>query len=167
LERLEINSGTIFVAHSVGGYTARLYAAKYPGALSGIVMLDCSSEQQLPIIEELVKPIVPAEVWDAYLQQFDCEGGYDAAKGWAAEVVAANAKDALRHVPLTVIYGTNHGMGDEMESIWAEWQEGYAGLSDDRRVIRLEGAGHYVQVDRPQVVIEEIKAMINKVRGDD
>jgi len=31
----------------------------------------------------------------------------------------------------------------------------------------LEGAGHYVQVDRPQVVIEEIKAMINKVRGDD
>ena len=34
-------------------------------------------------------------------------------------------------------------------------------------MIKLEGAGHYVQVDQPQVVIEEIKAMINKVRGDD
>ena len=167
LERLEISSGIIFIAHSVGGYTARVYAAKYPGDVLGIVMLDCSSEQQLPIIEELVKPIMPAEVWDAYLQQFDCEGGYDAAKGWAAEVVAASTKDALRLVPLTVIYGTNHGMGDEMEATWAEWQEGYAGLSDDCKVIRLEGAGHYVQVDQPQVVIDEIKAMINKVRGGD
>lgn len=76
-------------------------------------------------------------------------------------------KDALRHVPLTVLYGTNHSMGDEMEVEWAEWQEGYAGLSDDCRVIKLEGAGHYVQVDQPQVVIDEIRAMINKVRGDD
>ena len=167
LERLEISNGIVFVAHSVGGYTARLYAAKYPGAVSGMVMLDCSSEQQLPIIEELIKPIMPAEVWDAYLQQFDCEGGCDAAKGWAAEVVAASAKDALRHVPLTVIYGTNHGMGDEIEAKWAEWQEGYVGLSDDCKVIRLEGAGHYVQVDQPQVVIDEIRAMINKVRSDD
>lgn len=167
LEKLEINSGIIFVAHSVGGYTARLYAAKYPGDVLGIVMLDCSSEQQMPVIEELVKPIMPAEVWDAYLQQFDCEGGYDAAKGWAAEVVAAGAKDALRHVPLTVIYGTNHGMGDEMEAKWAEWQEGYAGLSDDCRLIRLDGAGHYVQVDQPQAVIDEIKAMINKAQGND
>jgi len=40
-------------------------------------------------------------------------------------------------------------------------------LSDDCKVIRLEGAGHYVQVDQPQVVIDEIRAMINKVRGDD
>ena len=40
-------------------------------------------------------------------------------------------------------------------------------LSDDCKVIRLEGAKHYVQVDQPQVVIDEIRAMINKVRGDD
>jgi len=55
---------------------------------------------------------------------------------------------------------------DAMQATWRELQAELAGLSSNSRHVPVPDAGHYVQFDRPDVVIDEIGVMIQGFRTD-
>jgi pimeloyl-ACP methyl ester carboxylesterase len=51
LERASIAGPYVLVAHSLGGYTARMYATRYPDKVAGLVLVDAVTEGQWAIPE--------------------------------------------------------------------------------------------------------------------
>ncbi len=43
----------VYVGHSYGGMIARAFAATYPGETVGLVLLDASSEPEIPVYDRL------------------------------------------------------------------------------------------------------------------
>jgi pimeloyl-ACP methyl ester carboxylesterase len=48
--------------------------------------------------------------------------------------------------------------------VWMELQKDLAGLSTQGKLIRVEGAGHYIQLGRPDVVIEAVRQVVEAAR---
>jgi pimeloyl-ACP methyl ester carboxylesterase len=57
-----------------------------------------------------------------------------------------------------------HEYADEMQANWNEMQAELAALSTDSRLVPVPAASHYVQFDRPDVVVSEIRAMLEAMR---
>ncbi|MDT3427283.1 pimeloyl-ACP methyl ester carboxylesterase [Paenibacillus forsythiae] len=66
-------------------------------------------------------------------------------------------------MPLTVISATEHGTGPEMEEIWAGLQDDLAALSDYSRHVDSPATGHYVHLENPQLVIDEIVTLFARL----
>lgn len=56
---------------------------------------------------------------------------------------------------------------EAMQAAWREMQAELAELSTNARHVSVADAGHYVQFDRPDVVVGEITAMIDAIRADE
>lgn len=77
----------------------------------------------------------------------------------------------LGDVPLAVVSrgrvdGPPGAAPDDLEALaqaWGDLQADIAGLSTDAHHIVAEDAGHYVQLDRPELVIREVQAMLSRV----
>jgi pimeloyl-ACP methyl ester carboxylesterase len=48
--------------------------------------------------------------------------------------------------------------------VWMELQKELAGLSTQGKLITVEGAGHYIQLGRPDVVIEAVRQVVEDAR---
>lgn len=76
-------------------------------------------------------------------------------------VLSATAQDALEAPPAI----REHF--DDFKAAWGEMQVELAQLSTNSRHVPVPEAGHYIQFDRPDVVIDEIRAMIEAIRNDE
>ena len=61
-------------------------------------------------------------------------------------------------VPLIVLAATDHGVTPEREALWHEVQAQTAALSPRGRLQVVPGSGHFIQNDRPEVVIDAVLA---------
>jgi hypothetical protein len=53
----------------------------------------------------------------------------------------------------------------ELREKWLEFQEDLATMSTEATHKVVAGSGHYIQVDKPQIVIEEITRLINTLEN--
>lgn len=142
LEKANVKGPYIIVAHSIGGYNARLFAGTYPDEVCGILFLDCT----------------PSDKYDVFNKE---ESGYlaDLAKlepyldvvESGNQVKEITKKDTLRNVPITVITAVNSSVE-------------YLDLSDKSKLVSSDGSGHYIQIEKEQIVIDAIKDLIKTVR---
>ena len=74
-------------------------------------------------------------------------------------------KDTLRSIPIIVLTADHKGQESSVitEETWRNYQRDLATLSNYSKHIIVEDCGHYIQKDKPQVVIDAIKEMINGV----
>ncbi|MCA9300843.1 MAG: alpha/beta hydrolase, partial [Phycisphaerales bacterium] len=73
-------------------------------------------------------------------------------------VLSATAQDASQAPPAI----REHF--DEFKTAWSEMQAELAHLSTNSKHVSVPGAGHYIQFDRPDVVVAEIRSMIEAIR---
>jgi pimeloyl-ACP methyl ester carboxylesterase len=156
LVNAKIKKPYIIVAHSIGGYNARLFATTYKSEVAGIVFVDSSHEDQ----NAAILNALPPEIKDLYLGQFTAEGDYNTILTSAEEVRLSRQADALRNIPITVISATEHGLGNELETLWAGFQKDIASLSNNSAHVIAQGSTHYVYLDQPQLVIDNIVSML-------
>ena len=52
-----------------------------------------------------------------------------------------------------------------MHNLWQELQRDLARLSSNSKFVAVEDSGHFIQVDRPQVVTDAIRELVEQVRG--
>ena len=76
--------------------------------------------------------------------------------GFAPSAAAMMAGPPFPPVPLIVLVATEHNVTPELEALWQEVQARTAALSPRSRLCIVEGAGHFIQNDRPQIVIEAV-----------
>jgi pimeloyl-ACP methyl ester carboxylesterase len=76
--------------------------------------------------------------------------------GFDPSVKAMLAGPPFPPVPLIVLAATDHGDTAERERLWREVQTRIAALSPRGRLEVVDGAGHFIQNDRPEAVIDAV-----------
>lgn len=155
LKNTKVKGPYIIVAHSIGGYNARLFAGTYPNEVAGIVFVDCSHENQYDNMSQ-------EEIETRKKQLVGCpEQNLDELIISSNQVKEIRKKDSLRNIPITVLTAEDTLT---VVSSWADFQNDLASLSNNSKHAIVEGSGHMMQYDKPQVIIDAIKDMINEVR---
>lgn len=162
LEKTKVKGPYIIVAHSIGGFNARLFADSYPEEVAGIIFVDAAHEEMF----SLYKLLAPKEYENTRGEFVNPEGTFDDLLNSAAEVRKARRSDGLRNIPITVLSAENTDLNVPGTILvgWAQLQRDITTLSDNSKQITVKGSGHMIQDDNPQAIIDEIKYMINNLR---
>lgn len=57
-------------------------------------------------------------------------------------------------------------LAKDIAVVWTQMQEETKSLSTDSRRIVAKGSDHYVQLDRPELVINEVSGLVKRLRGN-
>ena len=170
-----ISGPYVLVGHSVGGLVVRLYAATYPDEVAGMVLVDATHEDYYARLQEAVGP----ELWAALLDQFAqaVEQGFLEPvdlEATVAQVRAGVSASPLRPMPLAVL---SHSRPFDApmagwpvaaeDRLWGDLQDELAALVLNSRHVVVEGSGHYIQVERPDQVIDAIRRVVAAIRHPD
>lgn len=165
----------VLCAHSFAGLFARLYAYTYPTEVVGIVLIDTTHEDRFDR-QALVLPPRSAEMIE--IQEVVVEafmGGVGALGEWMnrnntfAEV---RSKRTLADIPLTLLSEDfsefNYLAADDANKTYElerELDEDQAALVPRGAWQTVPGAGHDIQKQRPDVVIDAIHSVIAQATG--
>lgn len=137
----------VLVGHSLGGLYVQAFARAHPAEVAGVVLVDAASPEAPP---QLTTRATLEPGTAEYLEE---AGAADSAR----QTLAAGP---FPDVPLAVLAATDHG------PYFAAWeptlmrlQQDLAALSPRGTLTVVWGSGHDVQLDRPQAVIEAIRAV--------
>lgn len=195
----------VLVGHSMGGYNVRLFASRHRESTAGLVLVDSSAVDQLPLMEAALPTIgggakravagaracadpardartaeactaIAPEGFPADLAQpFVAASGLAASRTRLSEIeafiglnsaqVAAEARP-LGDLPLVVLTRGERSTNMSPEDAATEWRvwhglhEDLAKLSTLSRHRIVEGAGHYIQLDRPEAVVQAVADVV-------
>jgi pimeloyl-ACP methyl ester carboxylesterase len=149
--------GPYFVlGHSFGGAVAVPFASKYADEVSGLALLDASPTSW------------PATVCSVAAYEGGCAVMHDPTLSperldvfRAFEEVATIT--SLGDLPMTVITAarrTDPALAQSelarLDAVWAEGVDRWAGLSSSSSVVSVDDTGHNIELDQPQLVVEEV-----------
>lgn len=164
LRRLLSNAGEkgpfLFVGHSFGGINIRLYAGRYPNEVAGLLLVDSSHEGQYLRFASLMTP----EEREEYLRH---EGGGNREKvDLLASADEIRKEWSLPDVPMIVLTAADGESADNpaRRQIHHELQLALSVLLPNAQHITAEGSGHFVQQDRPDLVIGAIQSLREQVK---
>jgi pimeloyl-ACP methyl ester carboxylesterase len=199
LRAARLGAPYVFVGHSMGGYNVRLFVSRHPNDVAGVVLVDPSVENQIPVMERAAPairendrkslafvrscadPHPSAEVVMRCTRAAPpgfpphLATAYAAAHGTAffqtfrSEVESFLAVDSLEvaaerrelgAIPFIVLTRgdrSNNMPADQAATEWKLWKQMHNDLAKlsiagVNRVV--PGANHYIQLDKPNAVIE-------------
>lgn len=151
----------VLVGHSYGGYLIQLYSNLYPGDIRGLVYVDADTVQSIDAGDAKVlvaKSIKAKERPDATPAE---RASLRHARAFAATHETMRRYPVVCNVPVSVLTA---------EIVWPEapkaeregWVEGHRqlALASHGRWTVVKGAGHMLQVDRPDAVLETVKQVL-------
>ena len=170
LAAAQVSPPYVLVGHSVGGFNAQVFAGKYPDEVAGMVLVDSSHPDQISRWAGMVPPETPGEPLvlrllrhgpDATLttEHIDFRTSADQAR----EVTTIGAK------PLVVVSqspgalcppGIPVAVWEKMQPMWSELQADLLKLSESATHAVATHAGHMVQLEEPDLVIEAILSVV-------
>jgi len=159
LTKAGISGPYVLVGHSFGGLNMMLYASQHRDQVVGMVLVDSSHEDQRLRFASLMPP----EERDAYIE----------AHKWNPEQVDIVTSEAqvraagpLPDIPLIVLTAQEaEGATDDPHAqAWYEMQVDLARRVPHGRQIIVEHCSHFIQNDRPEVVIEAIRTVVEETR---
>ena len=157
----ELPTPVVLVAHSYGGLIADIVAAAHPEDIAGVVFVDAS----VPGQEERMHAILTDAQRAYFVGLVHPVPHVDLA---TSLVEAAEALPSFPRIPVTAITAKRGFTDpcderlpcDEMQATWLEIQDEFAAtLTPDARHV-LADTGHYVHVDDPHLVVNEIRALL-------
>ena len=144
----------ILVGHSLGGFYAQAFARKRPAEVAAVVLVDAASPFEPPGVFVSTVPPKPGSI----------EAAEEA--GFAPSVRAMLAGPPFPAVPLIVLAATDHGDTPEREALWRETQARTAALSPKGQLRIVDGSGHFIQIDRPQAVVDAVVEALRQTGAD-
>lgn len=168
LNKLDIQQPVILVAHSYGGSVARDFAAAYPKQIKALLMLDPSSEHDVDILRA-----IDLEKGNQQIAQIKLD---DMANGMSNQYLDFWSKRPLpdypqiQDMPVTVITSVkkmenppNLFFTDQGRKMWGNlWQEWAYDFPQGKSIL-TEKSGHFIQFDEPELVVNELLSLIQKL----
>ena len=164
LAAADISGPIVLAGHSFGGLITRLYASQYPDDVAGVVLVDGMP----PDLLASALALLPAE---ERRETFTIMRGLHPQDPEHLDIIASGIW-VMAHspapVPTVVLAAGLHGApgappDPAFEDLWAELQRGQARALDARLVSVPEG-DHFLQHDRPELVVEAIRLVVEAVR---
>ena len=188
-----IDGPYVLVGHSLGGLLIRAYADAYPDQVAGLVLVDATSERDLPEFEAARGPTVsqidaalavsrpgvpiigmpvgtPAEVQMAFTPEVlrGVKAEFEALARLDATTLPPGAPAALGDLPLIVIRrGRTMSPPSEADQNHQRNQEALATLSSNSALIVAENSGHVIPLDEPQVVSDAVRRLLVSLQSPD
>ncbi len=180
LRALLHNAGTpppyVLVGNSLGGMNARLYAYRYPEEVAGLVLVDGSHQDQFARIGgALPEPGPDSPDSHKGFYRFWAGGGWrepannsdNADLGTSFQQVGDIG--SLGDLPMVVLASeaflrevpTSPEAGPRLHGIWQDLQRDLANLSSNGVYSVVESSGHFIQRDRPEVVVDAIRQVLD------
>jgi pimeloyl-ACP methyl ester carboxylesterase len=161
LKKAGVAGPVVLVGHSFGGMSARLYASRYPNEVAGMVQVDASHEDEYDRLAALLPPREREE----YLKH-EGGGNYEQVDllAIAGELRAA---PQLKQIPLVVVSAPGNsqsGAGARGAQLHDELQAALARLVPDGSQMIAEKSGHFVQLDRPELVTGAVRKVVDASR---
>jgi pimeloyl-ACP methyl ester carboxylesterase len=172
----------VLVGHSLGGMIVRLYTHQFPAEVVGVVLIDTPHPDQsrhfwAAVSNEVVQENKSVREWLVISQGMDPRDhpeGID----WASSQVQVGAARTLGSKPLVVL--THRAPEDgsvfldeqsdlpedvawSLERAWQDLQADLARLSSNSTHIIARKSGHYIHRDEPELVIEAIRQVVERV----
>jgi pimeloyl-ACP methyl ester carboxylesterase len=202
LRSAKIGEPYLLVAHSFGGYVARLYAANFSASLAGVVLVDPSHEDEPPLegLDRKIRALIPPVGFERLVRLYRGAaalppGLKQAPPGFQErfliapsvnQIAAERSENAAlpqteasvrsarfpENLPLTVITAL-HIISPhvyypppvpEPAPNHRELQARLAHLSLHGQQIIAADSGHSVQLDRPELIVEAVRNMIDAWR---
>ena len=152
LDVLQIELPVILVGHSYGGMPVRAFEGVYPDDVAGMVLIDVSSEPEVPVYERL-----HAGPWIEHADKIDIH----------ATVRELHAAGDLGDIPLVVV--TAGIIEDEwlatVPKLASRAQVRLAGLSSNSIQVVATDSGHFVHREAPDVVLAAIEQVVGSARS--
>jgi len=148
----------VVVGHSMGGGYMELFAKSHPDEVVGVVLVDprhrdflstCEAENvdgcAIPESTLATQPPAVIAEYHAYAMASD----------------QIRAAGIFGSYPVRVLTATNHpGWSTATETLWEAMHGSLAAEAVDGERIVVQGSGHHIQLDRPDVVVNTILAVL-------
>ncbi len=151
-----IQRPVVLVGHSFGGVVAQLFAARAPSDVAGLVLVDPTPgtfrEDMCSVVDEAACSALTSQLAPA---------GNPEGMDWPASVAELAAAGPIGDVPIIVLAATNHGQGSVAAAVEL-WRGRLRELADSatRGTFQLVESGHFIHLDKPDVVAEAIRSVI-------
>ena len=143
----------ILVGHSLGGLYVQMFARLHPDEVVGMALLESSSVDAPPQLKTRAR-LVPGST--DFLEE----------AGIAVSNQQVRAAGPFPPIPLIVIAATGHGpYFRQWEPTLMRLQQGLAKLSPRGELVVATGSGHDVAIDRPALVIAEVRKLAEAIKG--
>jgi pimeloyl-ACP methyl ester carboxylesterase len=160
LAAADISGPIVLAGHSLGGLIVRLYASQYPKDVAGLVLVD-GMPPDLPASGLALLPAAERR------ETFAIMRGLHPRDSEQLDIIASGVW-VMAHppalVPSVVLAAGFHGAAGAppdpaFEDLWAELQREQARVLDARLIPVPEG-DHFLQHDRPELVVEAIRQVV-------
>jgi pimeloyl-ACP methyl ester carboxylesterase len=158
----------VVVGHSYGGGQAVTFASRYRTEVDGLVLLDATPPGWIA-----AGCAVPDDGTEAAASFRDrCPDPADPADNPErmdedAAFAGLSAIESLDALPLAVVTAADHPFPGlepsataRLNDVWDAGQEGWLSLSSEAHLVSVDNTGHYIQLDRPDVVLSEIRGLL-------
>lgn len=171
LAKLEITKPIIIVSHSYGAKIARLYAQQNPQSVNGLLFVDPMNPRDIEIIETL-NPI-NGKRDNLALKNSDIKMGQQ--YGWCMiediwKKTPSIAYPDINDIPVTLIAGVKKEEkpkrlfdSPQARALWGQFQSEYVMKFPQGKIVMATKSGHFVQNDEPEIVINELNALLERV----
>jgi pimeloyl-ACP methyl ester carboxylesterase len=143
----------VVVGHSIGGAYMELFAKAHPDEVAGVVLVDTRHRDFLATCEAaqldncgLPEPLLQQQATAAIAE-------YRAFTLASEEIRAAGSFGSY---PVRVLTATDHPVSAAREALWESMLASLAAEATNGEHVLVRGAGHYIQRDRPDVVVQSI-----------
>lgn len=153
----------VLVGHSLGGLYQAAFARLYPDDVAGLLLLEpthpehwATLQREVPALAAVVSALRVASFSPAMRAEFDAQ-----ADGWADLRTTLPPQLPARLLARSRYTGAEAGafeaMARRLQADWVRWLPGLTHRD-------VDGTGHYLQRDRPDVVLDEALRLVAAVR---
>jgi thioesterase domain-containing protein len=150
----------ILVGHSLGGMIVRDYAIQNPSQVASILFVDPSHElYNDPTQEE------EDEIYTVFKNAYGLDfGGTMEAKELIEDTAYMKTLLNLPNIPVIVLTSmkTNSSQNAADRQQWSNAHKELKNGVTDFTQLETTESGHYIQIDKPQMVIENLQILLNK-----
>ena len=177
LENAGIEPPYVLAGHSFGGMNVRMFTHLYPETVAGVVLIDSSHPDAYPEIAKVLPPRAPGDKHYALIKGWREGPDLSRSREWVdlkanADLVRTTGSFGDR--PLIVLSQSPQWNDpyapDDVEPLIKEvgrrLDAGLLALSSNSKHVVASKAGHNIQAEEPQLVIDAIVDVVRQVRAD-
>jgi pimeloyl-ACP methyl ester carboxylesterase len=191
LDRAGEDGPYVLVGHAFGGAYVRIFAGQNPDDVCGMVLVDSSHPEMLTHFAEYglekeipskqIRPLIlllshlgmpgrfKGNVYNLSPDVYDPTQAFlpESSMAWFDETVEApntlaqaGQYEYLGDMPLIVLAAAKSSQ--DLQAVWLELQQELTLLSENSEYRALQEAGHYIQFDQPQEVVEAVREVVQR-----